>query len=1192
MGRTHTLSAVARKRSDAYIFRPIAIGRLNTQLAGTEGGMRDARLAMATGLLFAATTAMLTIAPGVGAQLADGSGPSQAPLTPAQVQALSTNVSDKVIVTFKNQESSTPDTTAAESQRSAAIAAAQAPTVAELHQTHADKVHSYTLVNALSATVSPGEANRLAANPAVAAVIPDALVRGPDVTEPAPARGTAALPAPDTTNPIPPGACPAPGQPAYLGDELELTHTDSNTASEPTARSLGFTGAGVTVAFMAEGIDTDNPDFIRPDGSHVFVDYQDFSGDGLDAPTSGGEAFLDASAIASQGKTYNISHFGAVPLAGPCRIRVEGVAPGASLVGLKVFAQNGYSTTSGLLQAIDYAVNIDHVNVLNESLGYNPFPTIESQDILEEFNDAAVAAGTTVTVAAGDAGPADTIGSPDTDPHVINVGASDNFRFYAETGADGYVPPLATGGWISDNISGLSSGGVEESGPTDDLVAPGDTSFAACTPDVAVYADCTNLAYQPSSVEFSGGTSESSPLTAGAAALVIQAYRKTHGGATPTPAVIKQILVSTADDLGHPASEQGSGLLDTYRAVLAAESIAGPSRTAPAQGSQVLLSTGQLQVTGAPGSSASWPVTITNDGAGTSNLNLSTRTLGPALDTQFRRVTLTDAGPRFFNNFYDAPENYQTTTFNVAPGRDRLKADITYAGNQANPFLGNVDIVLIDPEGNFAADAVPQGVGNAAEVEVRYPAAGKWTAIISSAITKDQGTLGPVMFEAQTFDFQPLGTVSPSQLSIAPGKSATVRVDMTTPPAPGDQTAAVVVDGAFGQASSVAVSLRSLVQLSSGGHFSGLLTGGNGRQPDLGQVAYYQFDVPAHASGSTLLADVQLAGQQTDPVLAYLVDPSGQTLSTATNAVVTAFSPGPAETPTSAVEVAATAPPPGRWTLILNFAPTVTGNKLAEPYYGSVRLVQAPASGGLPASASTTLAAGQPVTVPITVHNTSTSPQDYFVDARLDSSTTLQLAPQSSPNLTLPMAATAWSPSWLVPPDTSEITLSGEATVPLTFDWGPGAGDPDLGATSSGDTAMGTWSGAPVTPGVWLADPDELGPYGAGPPPTASSSLAATVQTQPFDGTVSAPTGDLWLQSIHRNAAVQVFTIQPGQSAVIPVTITPSGSTGQVVSGTLYVDELAELASSATNAENYQPKQAFFQTGSQVAALPYEYQIG
>ena len=166
-------------------------------------------------------------------------------------------------------------------------------------------------------------------------------------------------------------------------------------------------------------------------------------------------------------------------------------------MGIKIFAQNGYSTTSGILQGIDYAVTVDHVDVLNESFGYNPFPMVQAQDIVEEFNDAAVAAGTTVTVAAGDAGPADTIGSPDTDPNIIDVGASNNFRFYAETGTDGYVPPFATKGWISDNISGLSTGGFAESGPTVDLIAPGDTSFAACTPDVAMYSDCTNLDGKP-----------------------------------------------------------------------------------------------------------------------------------------------------------------------------------------------------------------------------------------------------------------------------------------------------------------------------------------------------------------------------------------------------------------------------------------------------------------------------------------------------------------------------------------------------------------------------------------------------------------------------------------------------------------------------------------------------------------------
>ena len=268
-----------------------------------------------------------------------------------------------------------------------------------------------------------------------------------------------------------------------------------------------------------------------------------------------------------------------------------------------------------MLQAIDYAVNVDHINVLNESFGYNPFPTIAEpghRRAVQRRRRGGWDARSPWPLATP--GPANTIGSPDTDPQVINVGASTNFRFYAETGTDGFVPPIATKGWISDNVSGLSSGGVAETGPTDDLMAPGDTSFAACTPDLAMYADCSNLAFKPSSVEFSGGTSESSPLTAGAAALVIQAYRSSHSGVTPTPALIKQILVSTADDLGHPASEQGSGLLDTYRAVLAAKSIPNPSRTQPAQGSQVLLSTGQLHATAAPGTAESWPLTIRNVG--------------------------------------------------------------------------------------------------------------------------------------------------------------------------------------------------------------------------------------------------------------------------------------------------------------------------------------------------------------------------------------------------------------------------------------------------------------------------------------------------------------------------------------------------------------------------------------------------
>ena len=92
-----------------------------------------------------------------------------------------------------------------------------------------------------------------------------------------------------------------------------------------------------------------------------------------------------------------------------------------------------------------------------------------------------------------------------------------------------------------------------------------------------MYADCINYAGNPTPVLAFGGTSESAPLTAGEAALVIQAYRQGHGGASPTPAVVKQIIVSTTDDIGSPADQQGAGLIDAYKAVQAAESYRTPT---------------------------------------------------------------------------------------------------------------------------------------------------------------------------------------------------------------------------------------------------------------------------------------------------------------------------------------------------------------------------------------------------------------------------------------------------------------------------------------------------------------------------------------------------------------------------------------------------------------------------------------
>jgi len=304
--------------------------------------------------------------------------------------------------------------------------------------------------------------------------------------------------------------------------------------------------------------------------------------------------------------------------------------------------------------------------VLNESLGSNYYPDDGAAlDLIKQANDAAVAAGTTVVVSSGDAGVTSTIGTPATDPNVIAAGASTTYRIDAQ---DGYGRRASRRRRLArQHISSFSSGGFTQSGSTVTLVAPGELNWALCSTDVAMYSDCTNYAGQPSPVQATGGTSESAPLTAGAAALVIQAYTQTHHGIDPTPAVVKQILTATADDIGAPADQQGSGLVDAYRAVVAAEAYGQPSLAPVGAPGTLLESTSQFNASGAPGSVAQLSETITNEGSRPQTVSLSTRAVGPYSMIRSAIVNLSNFGPHV-SDWQGIRDNVQSVSFVVGPG--------------------------------------------------------------------------------------------------------------------------------------------------------------------------------------------------------------------------------------------------------------------------------------------------------------------------------------------------------------------------------------------------------------------------------------------------------------------------------------------------------------------------------------------
>jgi hypothetical protein len=1089
---------------------------------------------------------------------------------------------NEYIVILRNQNSKLNARSAA---RRAAVRAEQDPVLSQMHSLGAKVVASTTLVNAVVAKMSLANARTLAGNSAVAEVIPNQVIQGPPSPTAQSAIGQASRQADAAVSRQ---LCGTAAHPQLNPEALYNIH-----AVHP-----GADGAGVTVALLADGLNPADPDFQRnpqfaspgsPAGSPVVTE-EDFSTDGVNAPTDGGEAFLDASSIAAQGnESYDLSQFvsTAHPLPAGCDIKIQGVAPGASVLALKVFAQNNDTTTSGFVQAINYAV-ASGAKVINESFSSDNFPDLAA-DAIRMADDAAVAAGVTVVACSYDAGYTNTFSPPATDPNVIGVGASTTFRSYAQVIYGGINAPGANGRYVDNNISSLSSGGVDEAGGTLDLVAPGEQNWALCDADTALFSDCTNENGAGSPIELAGGTSESSPLTAGAAADVIQAYAQAHGGTDPTPALVKQILMSTATDIYAPATQQGAGLLNVAAAVRLARSIdVGTSRGG------LLLSPGQVNVTQDPGATANRTISVTNTSSHPVQVHLSTRSLTGQVGSQtgsfcLQPGTPTTACPANTGSFAiwsGVTEVYQIEHFTVPqtsrPSRLSVNADYTDTGQTSL-----MHFALLEPDGTYAGYSWPQGLGDYGNIQVANPPPGRWTAVFfteqDGATTGGVGTSGTVQWEAITSQYSQGAPISPSVLNLGPGQTGTANLTLTSPSAAGDTAQSVVVSDR-GQQTTIPVVLRTAIATNrSGGSFSGTLTGGNGRADWPAQENDYVFNVPPGTQ--SLHAEVTLANDPNDLVTAQLIDPDGQNLGYSTNVTVSAA--GAAES-TLSVDAYHVDPQPGQWTLILTWANPVSGLELSEPFSGTIAFNDVHVGSDLPRHAS--LNDGQTYSYTVTVHNGGQSPEAYFVDPRLQSDETLPLVNinpdinASSMPLPLPASINGGEPFpyYFVPTETSQLQANLSGSVPVDFDMDYFPGDPDIEGSQSGDSASATITEPEVSPGLWLINPDEIGPYPATGAPAATASASMSAVTRAFDPAVTSSTGDLWSAF---NGVTSGFTpvyVAAGGSATITVNITPNGPAGSFQSGTLFVDDVTLAGLDGI----YD-----LPDGDELAAIPYGYQI-
>lgn len=273
---------------------------------------------------------------------------------------------------------------------------------------------------------------------------------------------------------------------------------------------------------------------------------------GTDWIGGGDHGTLCAAAVGARGRTFMGLTFGTAIEA---KIIAEGsLYSGGSWFDYVYFAVQGYDGVPG---------TGDEAFVVSNSYG-NSYVINKGYYYADRFIDFVTTLYTpwvTFLFAAGNGGPGyGTVTSEGASPGVITVGAAVEYGYRNLFGYDG--GPLGYEFANYGDVVEFSNRGPNALGQVDpDILAVG--AFALGSLPVNSIGD----GFWASTLW--SGTSLATPMAAGITALVYQAYYLAHG-TYPTSQEVREILMSTADNVNHDVFSQGAGFLNAYRAVMAA----------------------------------------------------------------------------------------------------------------------------------------------------------------------------------------------------------------------------------------------------------------------------------------------------------------------------------------------------------------------------------------------------------------------------------------------------------------------------------------------------------------------------------------------------------------------------------------------------------------------------------------------